>query len=220
MAEYRARRTGEDAAPSAAVPGPRSNQAPQYRSLAERYGLGAEMNFASPESRHDQTIEQEYQSFVTAPLSAAGTNTLKFWEVRDTESESTQTSANYLGQQSSQLTYPTIFDVSLDYLPIQASAVPSERVFSSSAETDTKKRNRINPVLMEALQMLKFALKKARLDFTAGWITSESDMQEREPEEDLLAALLGDSGEDSIDKLIRDLGEDDPDGEDDEDEDL
>jgi hypothetical protein len=125
-----------------------------------------------------------------------------------------------LGQQSSQLTYPTIFDVSLDYLPIQASAVPSERVFLSSAETDTKKRNRINPVLMEALQMLKFALKKARLDFTAGWITSESDMQEREPEEDLLAALLGDSGEDSIDKLIRDLGEDDPDGEDDEDEDL
>jgi hypothetical protein len=55
----------------------------------------------------------------------------------------------------------------MDYLPIQASAVPCERVFSSSAETDTKKRNRIRPELMEALQILKFALKKSRLDFTA-----------------------------------------------------
>jgi hypothetical protein len=77
-----------------------------------------------------------------------------------------------------QLTWPTISQGSLDYLPIQASAVPSERMFSSSAETDTKKRNRINPILMESLQMLKFALKKARLDFTGGWITPEHIMQE------------------------------------------
>lgn len=55
----------------------------------------------------------------------------------------------------------------MDYLPIQASAVPCERVFSSSSDTDTKKRNRIRPELMEALQILKFALKKSRLDFTA-----------------------------------------------------
>jgi len=73
---------------------------------------------------------------------------------------------------------------------------------------------------MEALQMLKFALKKARLDFTAGWITSENDMQEREPEEDLLAALLGNDGEDSLDKIIQDLGESDSDGEEDEDDDI
>lgn len=85
---------------------------------------------------------------------------------------------------------------------------------------DTKKRNRINPVLMEALQMLKFALKKARLDFTAGWITSENDMQEHEPEEDLLAALLGNDREDSLDKIIQDLGESDSDGEEDEDDDI
>ncbi|KIM87967.1 hypothetical protein PILCRDRAFT_40718, partial [Piloderma croceum F 1598] len=100
--------------------------------------------------------------------------------------------------------YPTLFSVSLDYLHIQASAVPSEQAFSSSAETDTKKHNHINPVLMEALQMLKFTLKKARLDFMAGWITSENDMQECEPEEDLLAALLGNDGEDSLDKIIQD----------------
>ena len=80
--------------------------------------------------------------------------------------------------------------MAMDYLPIQASAVPSERIFSSSAETGTKRRNRISPLLMEALQMLKFHLKKERLNFTAGWITSEKDLVDDEPKEDLLQKLL------------------------------
>jgi hypothetical protein len=46
----------------------------------------------------------------------------------------------------------------MDYLPIQASAVPSERIFSSSGQTDTARRNRIKPILMESLQMLKFGM--------------------------------------------------------------
>lgn len=54
----------------------------------------------------------------------------------------------------------------MDYLPIQASAVPCEHVFSLSADTDMKKRNRIKPELMEALQVLKFALKKEQINFT------------------------------------------------------
>jgi hypothetical protein len=83
-------------------------------------------------------------------------------------------------------------------------------VFSSSAETDTKKRNRINPVLMEALQMMKFALKRSRLDFTKDWATPESHLLEQEPEigEDLLADLLGYDSEDIIDQIIQDFGED------------
>ena len=64
-------------------------------------------------------------------------------------------------------TFPTIFHIAMDYLPIQASAVRCKRIFLSSAETDTKKQNRIKPELMEALQILKFSLKKACLDFTA-----------------------------------------------------
>jgi len=66
----------------------------------------------------------------------------------------------------------------MDYLPIQASAVPCERIFSSSAETDTKRRNRIGPLLMEALQMLKFHLKKSRLNFTEAWMTENAYMAE------------------------------------------
>src|ERR1700678_2722232 len=71
-------------------------------------------------------------------------------------------------------TFPTLFVIAINYLLIQASSVPSERVFSSSKETDTVKRNRINPVLIEAIQMLKYGLKKAHLDFTQGWVTEEA----------------------------------------------
>jgi hypothetical protein len=112
--------------------------------------------------------------------------------------------------QLNETTFPTLFMIAMDYLPIQASAVPSERVFSSSSETDTKKRNRIHPILMEALQMLKFALKKERLNFMQGWITSESLMCDREPEGDLLSLLLREEdAEDVLDQIIRDFGEDD-----------
>jgi hypothetical protein len=106
--------------------------------------------------------------------------------------------------------------MSLDFLPIQASAVPSEHIFSSSSETDTKKRNRINPVLMEALQMLKFALKQSHLNFTKGWATSELLLEELEPEsgKDLLTDLLGLNSEDAIDTIIWDFGEDSGDDED------
>jgi hypothetical protein len=57
----------------------------------------------------------------------------------------------------------------MDILPIQASAVPCERVFSSAKETITPRRNRITPELMEALQILKYSLRhKESLNFTAG----------------------------------------------------
>lgn len=64
----------------------------------------------------------------------------------------------------------------MDFLPIQASSVPCERVFSSSAETDTKKRNRISEDLMEALQILKYSLKKEDLNFTDQLLTSVKDL--------------------------------------------
>ena len=59
-----------------------------------------------------------------------------------------------------------MFKVACDVLPVQAAAVPCERVFSSSSETDTKRRNRLYPALFEVLQLMKYAYKQARLDFT------------------------------------------------------
>ena len=87
-------------------------------------------------------------------------------------------------------TFPTIFAIAMDYLPIQASSVPCERVFSSSARTDTKQRNRLDNFMMEALQILKFFLRNERASFTEGWRTQEGQMTEDSPEEDLLQMVL------------------------------
>ena len=54
----------------------------------------------------------------------------------------------------------------MDILPAQASAVACERLFSSSKETCTARRNHIHPELMEALQFLKFTYNSEALDLT------------------------------------------------------
>jgi hypothetical protein len=111
--------------------------------------------------------------------------------------------------------YPTIFQMAMDYLPIQASAVPCERVFSSSAETDTKRRNRIGPVLMEALQMVKFHLKKERLDFTNGWVTSQKILLEDEPDEPDTENMSAQDDPQTLDRTLRMIIQEEGDGVDD-----
>lgn len=100
----------------------------------------------------------------------------------------------------------------MDYLPIQASSVPSERVFSSSGETDTQKRNRISPILMEALQMLKFSLKKERQNIGAKLMTEESELEDprgSDPDPEMLGELFAGGFEDNLDRILRAMHEDD-----------
>ncbi|KIK13972.1 hypothetical protein PISMIDRAFT_117870, partial [Pisolithus microcarpus 441] len=111
-----------------------------------------------------QSVQEEYQLYINGSCVSETTDPLKFWEVN-------------------QMQFPTLFAITMDYLPIQASSVPCERVFSSSAETDTKKWNRIGPILMEALQMLKFHLKQEHINFLANWATPTASLFEGEPEE-------------------------------------
>jgi hAT family C-terminal dimerisation region len=143
------------------------------------------------ESEELATVHEEYESYVKGPLLKPGTNILQFWSMSD-------------------LTLLTIYSIAMDYLPIQVSSVLSERVFSSSAKTDTHKRNCIHPLLMEALQMLKFGLKKSRLDFMTGWAVNEASMLDVEEEEvDLLGSLFEGDREMAFDALIAAMGEGD-----------
>ena len=95
----------------------------------------------------------------------------------------------------------------MDYLPIQASSVPCERIFSSSAETDTKRRNRISPLLMEALQMLKAFIKTDSLNFMSSWKIEEKDLSTDEPEADLLGELEKSRGDKKNPQCFADLHE-------------
>ncbi|EIW65091.1 uncharacterized protein TRAVEDRAFT_90228, partial [Trametes versicolor FP-101664 SS1] len=56
--------------------------------------------------------------------------------------------------------FPYLFHVALDILPVPASSVASERVFSSSKETDTLRRTGLDAAMMEILQVLKYAILK------------------------------------------------------------
>src|SRR5258708_15057040 len=108
--------------------------------------------------------------------------------------------------------FPTLFGIALDYLPIQASSVPCEHVFSSAKETDTLKRNHIHPVLIEALQTLKFLLKKEWFNFTGGWQTALSEMKGKGnagTTKDLLAHLLTMDHQPTTDALLHVLSDSD-----------
>ena len=91
----------------------------------------------------------------------------------------------------------------MDYIPIQASSVPTEQVFSSAGETDTLKQNHTSPILMKALQMLKFGLKQDRLNFTEGLITDEKAMQiDDSSDADYLANLIIEDPSDAMNMLL------------------
>ena len=93
--------------------------------------------------------------------------------------------------------------MAMDYLPIQALAIPCEHIFSLSTKTDTKRRNHIGPLMMEALQMLKFHLKKSHLNFTEAWVMPENQMTNDEPDVNLLANLLKGEYRNDWDKIIQ-----------------
>jgi hypothetical protein len=82
---------------------------------------------------------------------------------------------NNISNQVNERNHPLLFYVALDILPVQASAVPCERLFSSSKITCTDRRNHILPTLLEALQTRKFMVKQRRMDFMEGFLADEAD---------------------------------------------
>lgn len=60
----------------------------------------------------------------------------------------------------------------------------------------------MSPVLMEALQLLKFSLKKQRLDFMHGWATSEAAMRVPQQTDDLLGTLFSDNADSVMDNIL------------------
>ena len=81
MAEYRERAKAR--APASTVVTPvESVAAPAYTHLVQKYGL-ADMRLGASRDSEAQTLEQEYQSYITAPLSVEGTDMLRFWKVHN-----------------------------------------------------------------------------------------------------------------------------------------
>ena len=101
-------------------------------------------------------------------------------------------------------------------IPIQASSVPCERVFSFGKETMAPRRRHISPKLMESLQMLKYSIQKGRpLNFTQGmqWKDELIEIEyaaRLEPLGDAEAyghSLKEDEGPDTVEDELYDLEE-------------
>lgn len=180
MEEYRIKYPPQTATP---LPQRAQVQPRAFMTLGEKYGL-PHMAIHTEEQRA-QSIDQEYKMYVTSTHARGDASPLVFWELERQR-------------------YPTIFRMAMDYLPVQPSSVPCERAFSSSGLTDTKQRNRINPILMEALQILKFSLKKERPNLK-WWMTSQQEMLQDEDSNQILVAAVptpGESGAHGIEEVL------------------
>ena len=100
--------------------------------------------------------------------------------------------------------FPYMYCVALDVLPAQASAVSCERMFSSSKETDTLRRNRLSPQVMEALQILKYYYKQEQLNFTSRLVAREEDYTIEGPLTEAAVDELWETGQyEVLEDLIR-----------------
>jgi hypothetical protein len=76
------------------------------------------------------------------------------------------------------------------------------RVFSSGKETTTARRSKLDPLLMEILQMLKYIFRGERLNFTSDLVDLERDLTAVEEDYDETRCLLLDG---RIDELMQRL---------------
>ncbi|KAF8124476.1 hypothetical protein EV363DRAFT_1178050, partial [Boletus edulis] len=167
-------RMGQTHAYNAEISATGAGQVCFHATLALRYYGVTTLRVREPSQSVPQAVNQEFNACILSVLSPEGTHPLAFWEVR--------------------------LIICICRLH---SAVPCERVFSSSSETNTKKHNHIAPLLMEALQMLKFWLKKDHLNFTKDWVTPQKDMISNEDnDDDLLARLFSTTNKSSLDNIL------------------
>ncbi|CAG7851404.1 SubName: Full=Uncharacterized protein {ECO:0000313/EMBL:CCA76236.1} [Serendipita indica DSM 11827] len=96
------------------------------------------------DARAREDAIREVQRYLNEPLvehHLTGVDLLKFWQDKHLPN-----------------LYPNLRKVALDILPVQASSVPCERVFSSAKHTATSTRAQSSPRLIEMLQILKYGL--------------------------------------------------------------
>lgn len=90
------------------------------------------------------------------------TDTVEWWQVR---CRVLQASVLLILSQKHADIYPTLARMAIDILPIPASSVSCERLFSRAKLTSTDRRSRLGPDLFEALECLKYNWKDKVVDY-------------------------------------------------------
>ena len=156
----------------------------------------------APKHQH-LSVNAEYAKYSLGDRCLENPDILHFWEVGKSIIEWCDNSRS---EKVNRAKFPTLYAMAMDYLLVQATSVPCKRVFLLAKETDTMKQNRISPVLIEALQLFKFSLKKECLNFTDRWSTSELAMRENPvPSHDTLNTLLKGNEDTALDAILKDF---------------
>lgn len=94
--------------------------------------------------------------------------------------------------QQASIRLPVWAAIARDYLPVMASSVSSEKIFSSSGITISKRRNRLHGDVVEALQILKSAFRHSSISYFKDLPTlkTEEDILDEEMEEDELMSSV------------------------------
>ncbi|TEB27309.1 hypothetical protein FA13DRAFT_1634742, partial [Coprinellus micaceus] len=98
--------------------------------------------------------------------------------------------------------YPLLFCLAVDILPVRASAVPCERAFSSSRETDVLRRSSMLPLMMEILQILKFIYRVDRLTFTDNLLSTPFEQSILDIDPEKINALMAGGKIDELCSLV------------------
>jgi len=120
------------------------------------------MKWTSPISKH--LMKRLSAIWVLKERPKIITSLLSWWQVSMVHNAAVPVIDNKIHQEHEHV-FPTLFKVTMSYLAIQGTAIPSERVFSSSAETLTKRCSCLQPEMIKALQMLKYLQWKSHLEW-------------------------------------------------------
>jgi hypothetical protein len=129
----------------------------------------------------------EFTAYLDSPVETSSSDVIGWWGVSQAMRfcHMMQLNTSPLAQVHSN-THRTWAKIARDYLAIQGSAVPCERVFSSSGVTGTDRRNRLTPQVFEALQLLKHAYHTAtftvedEIEETNGYMFKEWESEDDE----------------------------------------
>ncbi len=118
---------------------------------------GAESGSDDDATSNPKDVEKpwlkEFNAYLHGTEDLGGRSIVQWWGMSTTSAPIVTAVKSVL--QLNTTHYPVWASLALDYLPIMASSVSSERAFSSASITISKRRNRLGPDLVEALQFLK-----------------------------------------------------------------
>ena len=89
--------------------------------------------------------------------------------------------------------YPTLARMALDILPIPASSVSSERLFSRARQVSTDRRTQLGADVFEAIEALHFNWSRSLVDYAR---VNSARSEEVELDEDIMPYLVLEEEED------------------------